>query len=96
MPAVSAAVLALAASANVTLTAITPSAASILGGTTLTLTGTGFVGAAAAEGSAAASAAALCKMSWNWGGWAFNSTTYEPRPAPMLSCILFLTPSASL
>ena len=84
MLALSAAALLLAASsANFSLKAITPSEASILGGTTLTLTGTGFTSAAAADSDGEGGAAALCRMSWNWGGWAFNSTTPPfPRAVP--------------
>jgi hypothetical protein len=80
MPAMSAAALLLAAgvSANTTLTAVSPSEASILGGTTLRVTGTGFVVAATAQGGGA-----LCRVGWNWGGWAFNSTTPPfPGAAP--------------
>ena len=63
---------ALLAAANITISAIAPREASILGGTELTLTGSGF-------GSASSAATARCKFGWNWGGWAFNSTT-EPFP----------------
>jgi hypothetical protein len=70
-----------AAAANVTITGISPREASILGGTQITLTGSGF-SATASSRPRASGGSALCRMGWNWGGWAFNSTT-PPFPLPV-------------